>query len=544
MKKITLLFSLLFIIFNVQGQKLWKGGQIDITPQNFSQTASDTELANAHKDIFSIENKRVIAKLADCAVDTSLFPLLKANALGLDGLSNSQGRFATVLQRFAVPEGGSVTVNGFDFYAFFSYDTAAPTVISQMLNARVYGTDPGGAPSNYANPLADIQVTVDTSGGTRPSGSIFLADTKYSVTFPTPLVFTDSFFVEVANPDPSIVGIFRNSRSENGQPGSGRGFEDGWLVFNDATGAFLLPATAISANSGAIVWDVDYLLHPHIEFSVDPDFELTDGSCLAHGEASIFENTSSAMTGNPHFNVFAGNSVISGVPDTSWLWVQDFSDQNSSVTIGTRDLVTVYPGPSAQASPGLFVNELGYSRFCEDSIIKTFDSGPLAVASFTASVDTNQTVMFTNNSTGTTFEWDFGDGNTSTDVVPTHTYADGGSYMVTLVASNNNAPCTDTLVQEVNVATTNIQDDLLNTQVNLFPNPSNGVFLLDINLDSPEEVKIEVRNMIGQTVFESPAQRMQAGEIQLNLENQQSGIYLMTLWANDRQITRKLSLNK
>ena len=80
--------------------------------------------------------------------------------------------------------------------------------------------------------------------------------------------------------------------------------------------------------------------------------------------------------------------------------------------------------------------------------------------------------------------------------------------------------------------------------MNVFPNPSNGVFLLDINLDGPEEVRIEVRNMIGQTVFESPTQRMQAGEIQLNLENQQSGIYLMTLWANDRQITRKLSLNK
>lgn len=44
---------------------------------------------------------------------------------------------------------------------------------------------------------------------------------------------------------------------------------------------------------------------------------------------------------------------------------------------------------------------------------------------------------FTNSSTGaTTYLWDFGDGNTSTEVSPTHVYATHGIYTVTLTATN------------------------------------------------------------------------------------------------------------
>ncbi len=62
------------------------------------------------------------------------------------------------------------------------------------------------------------------------------------------------------------------------------------------------------------------------------------------------------------------------------------------------------------------------------------------VASFQFAVDETNflQVTFSNFSQhATSYSWDFGDGNTSTDEAPVHTYAASGSYDVTLTASND-----------------------------------------------------------------------------------------------------------
>lgn len=66
-------------------------------------------------------------------------------------------------------------------------------------------------------------------------------------------------------------------------------------------------------------------------------------------------------------------------------------------------------------------------------------------------VDSANTVYFMNNSTGTSlnYYWDFGDGNTSTQANPTHTYSTPGSYTVCL--SVWNGTCADTTCSVVTV---------------------------------------------------------------------------------------------
>ncbi|MBN2379414.1 PKD domain-containing protein [candidate division WOR-3 bacterium] len=56
-------------------------------------------------------------------------------------------------------------------------------------------------------------------------------------------------------------------------------------------------------------------------------------------------------------------------------------------------------------------------------------------------------VTFTDESEGdpSSWEWDFGDGNTSTGENPTHAYADTGSFDITLVVSNENGTDTATI---------------------------------------------------------------------------------------------------
>lgn len=75
---------------------------------------------------------------------------------------------------------------------------------------------------------------------------------------------------------------------------------------------------------------------------------------------------------------------------------------------------------------------------------------PCAITSGFTFSSNNTTVNFTNASVGgTTFAWDFGDGNSSAAPGPTHTYAATGTYTVCLIASNTCG--TDTICQTVTV---------------------------------------------------------------------------------------------
>ena len=66
----------------------------------------------------------------------------------------------------------------------------------------------------------------------------------------------------------------------------------------------------------------------------------------------------------------------------------------------------------------------------------------------------NYTFDFQNTSTGSpiSYLWNFGDGTTSTEVNPSHTYAEVGVYPVRLIV-NNLEGCPDTLVRNVEVQT-------------------------------------------------------------------------------------------
>lgn len=81
-------------------------------------------------------------------------------------------------------------------------------------------------------------------------------------------------------------------------------------------------------------------------------------------------------------------------------------------------------------------------RIIENLANASFDPIPAGCAPYV--------VQFNNNSQGSTFLWDFGDGTTSTSFNPSHTYAQGGTYQVMLVVSDpSSCNFTDTLVREI-----------------------------------------------------------------------------------------------
>jgi len=87
-----------------------------------------------------------------------------------------------------------------------------------------------------------------------------------------------------------------------------------------------------------------------------------------------------------------------------------------------------------------FIGALSIIAFlpsCEDDDPEPVPEDPVASFQFEVSEDNWQMVTFTNFSqNATSYSWDFGDGNSSTEENPTHEYEEAGEYEVTLTASN------------------------------------------------------------------------------------------------------------
>lgn len=104
---------------------------------------------------------------------------------------------------------------------------------------------------------------------------------------------------------------------------------------------------------------------------------------------------------------------------------------------------------------------IGFTVSCDDRFIipevgsLPDETPPSANFSYTPNDADYKQISFANTSiSATDFAWDFGDGNTSTDKDPTHTYAAEGDYTVTLTASDklgatNTTTQTITLVEPI-----------------------------------------------------------------------------------------------
>ncbi|MEL7529678.1 MAG: PKD domain-containing protein [Bacteroidota bacterium] len=144
------------------------------------------------------------------------------------------------------------------------------------------------------------------------------------------------------------------------------------------------------------------------------------------------------------FVVSFADSSTSALNITAWDW--DFGNGNTSI----------FPtSTQAYNTAGVYQINLTVTdaQACVDSATYTLvvNDGPsVEFAASDTSGCASKTVSFVDLSTGSTsiatWAWDFGDGNTSTQQSPIHTYLNNGNYDVQLVVSDNNG-CTDSLTK-------------------------------------------------------------------------------------------------
>lgn len=135
----------------------------------------------------------------------------------------------------------------------------------------------------------------------------------------------------------------------------------------------------------------------------------------------------------------------SGPDAVSWLW--NFGDGNTSTV---QNPAHAYAAAGDYTITLLATNTQGCSDTTVMADLITVEAAPLAdftadtLSSCAAPLEVNFADLSTN---AVNWQWNFGDGSTSTDENPTHTYTAEGNYNVQLIVTNA-AGCTDTLVQQ------------------------------------------------------------------------------------------------
>jgi DNA-binding beta-propeller fold protein YncE len=79
-----------------------------------------------------------------------------------------------------------------------------------------------------------------------------------------------------------------------------------------------------------------------------------------------------------------------------------------------------------------------------------------------------------------TWHWDFGDGNTSSERFPIHTYDSSGIFTVCLTVSNDNGA--DTLCKTLYLGTSAVENPLVQTAIEVFPNPFQEVLSVSLGV--------------------------------------------------------------
>jgi FOG: PKD repeat len=159
----------------------------------------------------------------------------------------------------------------------------------------------------------------------------------------------------------------------------------------------------------------------------------------------IADFTASSTYGNAPLNVsFNDNSTDA----TSWYW--KFGDGNIS---RERNPTHNYSTEGNYTVILAVNNTNGWSAKTQEITVQN----GLPAVDFSAD-NSSGSVQFTDSSqNATSWSWDFGDGETSTDESPVHTYSAAGNYTVTLTASNEMGSASK--VSIVNLTEENIAND-------------------------------------------------------------------------------------
>lgn len=217
-----------------------------------------------------------------------------------------------------------------------------------------------------------------------------------------------------------------------------------------------------------------------------------------------------------------------------------------SWNFGDGSPVDTNPNPQHTFAPdSTYVICLTATSLCGDSTwCDSMDICETMAGSFSYTTTTGYDYNFTDNTSGTpiSWSWDFGDGNSSTAQNPSHTYASiDSNYTVTLTVWNY---CGDSVVETQSLAVVNVGELTLDNAVNVSPNPSDGLYIVDFIGEATGNVEMTIVDQQGRLVLSQTINEGGQWTKEVDLRAYADGIYFMKLAFDDAVVERKLVKTK
>lgn len=162
------------------------------------------------------------------------------------------------------------------------------------------------------------------------------------------------------------------------------------------------------------------------------------------------------------------------------------------------------------------------------------------------------------NGSNLSYSWDFGDGSTSNQAYPTHTYSNIGNYTICLTVSDSSG-CSDTFCDTIAITskangttlnvlnpfvTAGIEDKTNNSFQNLsvYPNPTKSDFTMEVTTQTSASYDLQLTNLTGAIVLQKSFNVTKGtSRVSLPADKLANGVYVLSIRdmnSNERKVVK------
>ncbi len=470
---------------------------------------------------------------------------------------------------------GQDTITSMDVSVEVNGQTITATYTGSLANGEK-DTITVGTFTQIAGATVSIKAFTELTGDQKSTNDTLIEDRKISdASMPSTFVTTDticsgdSIGLYMTNP---LTGVFMWLNSNNDTLGTADATDTLWVANVMANDTFRSVSQSQQFNVGkpdnsGIGSNYTFIMDLGLVFTVTKTITLDSVTVYPFTAGNVVVNlvsagvvqqtvtTATTVTGNSPVQLYLGMVIPPGTYDLS-------AKGTSTGGMFRNSSGVTYPlnSPGSEISITNTMNNLassGYYYFFYDWIISSggcprpdgmtsVNVMPSASASFNYTVGSptvsNQTVNFDGSgSVADSLIWSFGDGTIDFGISPTHAYGTNGTWIVTLVAIN--ACGSDTITDTIVTYGIGIDEGLIGETLTVYPNPNDGVFRVDFELEGLKDLEIRITDVTGKMVYSKDVGKASgAYRENIDISNYAKGMYLLQIKTNNVVVSRRVTI--